>query len=81
MCDHVYVHSLPGGKAEWSSVRTGKKKKKRLKEHFQKRGPIYIRCCNWFVRVEQEDGGSGGNAMSETPRPAVPLPDELEGNC
>lgn len=32
---------------------------KRLREHFQKRGPIYICCRNWFVCAEQGEGGSG----------------------
>jgi hypothetical protein len=34
---------------------------KRLREHFWKRGPIYIRCCNWFV--ESEEKGVVGNVM------------------
>lgn len=55
VCTHT-VHMV----GRLTGVEEGRSEK-RLREHFQKRGLIYILGCNWFVCVEQKEGGSGGN--------------------
>jgi hypothetical protein len=56
-CRHT-VHLV----SQLIGAKEGRADKKRLRERFQKRGPIYIRCHNWFVCAEQGGGGGRGGS-------------------